>query len=95
MGGRVRTARVGEALLQPGDKAGSIQHAVSVRAPADDQPAGSQSRCPQSKKKEFLALAVWSSKQISARHSGVGKETASQSQLAILKSLMGDLEIRD
>jgi len=52
-------------------------------------------KCPQTKKKEFMALAVWSSKQISARHSGSGKEGATQSQLAILKSLMGDLEVRD
>lgn len=50
-------------------------------------------RCPQAKRKEFMAVAVWTSKQISARHSGVGKEGANQSQLSILKSLMGDLEI--
>jgi len=52
-------------------------------------------RCPQAKKKEFMALAVWTSKQIAARHGGIGKQGANRSQLAILKSLMGDLDIRD
>merc|ERR1711915_832745 len=30
-------------------------------------------RCPQAKKKEFVAVAVWSSKQIAARHPAGGK----------------------
>jgi len=52
-------------------------------------------RCPVTKKKEFMAVAVWSSKQISSRYSSVGRKGDTQAQMAIVKSLMGDLEIRD
>jgi len=58
----------------------------------------SNPRCPQSKKKEFSNLAVWASKQISSRYSSVGKEGrigGTQGQIAIVKSLMADLDIRD
>jgi len=53
------------------------------------------SRCPVTKKKEFMAVAVWASKQISSRYNSVGRKGSTQAQLAIVKSLMGDLEIRD
>lgn len=54
-------------------------------------------RCPQTKKKEFINVAVWSSKQISSRYASVGRGGGggTQSQIAIVKSLMGDLEIRE
>jgi len=54
-------------------------------------------RCPQNKRKEFVALAVWATKQINGRYSSVGRpgETAAQAQVAAIKSLMGELEIRE
>merc|ERR1719283_845573 len=53
-------------------------------------------KCPQHKKKEFCNLALWSSKQIDSRYASVGKmkETGTQDKIALLKSLMGDLDIR-
>merc|ERR1719499_751567 len=54
-------------------------------------------RCPTTKKKEFINIAVWASKQISSRYASVGKVPAggTQGQVAIVKSLMGDLDIRE
>jgi len=54
-------------------------------------------KCPQHKKKEFCNLALWSSKQIDSRYASVGKmkETGTQDKIALLKSLMGDLDIRE
>merc|ERR1719499_2696081 len=54
-------------------------------------------RCPQTKKKEFMNVAVWASKQISSRYASVGRGGggAMQGQVAMVKSLMGELEIRD
>jgi len=54
-------------------------------------------KCPQHKKKEFCNLALWSSKQIGSRYASVGKieETGTQDKIALLKSLMGDLDIRE
>ena len=44
----------------------------------------------------IVQVAVWSSKQIAARHPAGGKfGGAAQSQLSILKSLMGELQITD
>jgi len=51
-------------------------------------------RCPQAKKKELVSVALWSSKQISARHPTQG-DAGLQTQLALLKGLMGDMEIKD
>jgi hypothetical protein len=50
-------------------------------------------KCSAVKKKEYMALAIWSNKQVSARQAGAGRELASD--LAVLKSLMGDLDVRD
>merc|ERR1719493_687290 len=51
------------------------------------QLAASQ-RCPATKRKEFMAVAVWSSKQIAARHPAGGKPGgAANGQMAILKNL--------
>merc|ERR1712055_1247193 len=59
------------------------------------KPTGSP-RCPATRRKEFVAVAVWSSKQIAARHPAGGKlGGAAHGQLAILKSLMGELQITD
>jgi len=59
----------------------------------------SSPKCPQSKKKEFANLAFWSSKQIATRYSAVGRSEeagdATQDKIALLKSLLGDLDIRD
>ena len=59
----------------------------------------SSPKCPQSKKKEFANLAFWSSKQIATRYSAVGRAEeagdATQDKIALLKSLLGDLDIRD
>jgi len=59
------------------------------------QLAASQ-RCPATKRKEFMAVAVWSSKQIAARHPAGGKPGgAANGQMAILKNLMGEMQITD
>jgi len=55
------------------------------------QLAGSQ-RCPQVKRKEFLKVAMWASKQISSRYSSSGA-TEDTAQLALVESLLGHLEI--
>jgi len=55
------------------------------------QLAGSP-RCPQVKKKEFLKVAMWSSKQISSRYSSSGA-TEDTAQLALVESLLGHLDI--
>lgn len=55
----------------------------------------SSPRCPVTKKKEFMSVAVWASKQISSRYNSVGRKGSTEAQLAIVKSLMGDLEIRE
>jgi len=55
-------------------------------------------KAPQAKRKESMALAVWASKQVGARYSqvqGQGPRGVQGQQLAVLKSLMGDLDIRD
>jgi len=57
----------------------------------------SSPKCPQNKKKEFANLALWSSKQIGSRYASVGgvEDAGTQDKIAILKSLMGDLDIRE
>ena len=57
----------------------------------------SSPKCPQNKKKEFCNLALWSSKQIGSRYASVGRleEVGTQDKITLLKSLMGDLDIRD
>ena len=59
----------------------------------------SSPKCPQSKKKEFANLALWASKQIGSRYASVGRVEeagdATQDKIALLKSLMGDLDIRE
>jgi len=53
----------------------------------------SSQRCPQLKRKEFLKVAMWASKQISARYSNSGA-SEENAQLALVESLMGSLEVR-
>jgi len=55
------------------------------------QLAGSN-RCQPIKRKEFLKVAMWASKQISARYSNSGA-TQDNAQLALVESLLGHLEI--
>lgn len=58
----------------------------------------SSPKCPQTKKKEFCNLALWANKQINARYASVGRgqdSAATQDKIALLKSLMGDLDIRE
>jgi len=55
-------------------------------------------KAPQAKRKETMALAVWASKQVGARYSqvqGGGVRGVGGQQMAVLKSLMGDLDIRE
>ena len=53
-------------------------------------------KCPATKKKELCNLALWATKQIGARYASVDSTAgATQDKIATLKSLMGDLDIRD
>ena len=52
-------------------------------------------KCPQTKKKELCNLALWSNKQIKSRYASVGQDAATEDKIALLKTMMSDLDIRE
>jgi len=50
-------------------------------------------KCPQPKKKEYVKLMLWASKQISARYFSAGVLDSKETKLPVIEGLMSQLEI--